>query len=66
MRRILFRASDIAVVNTIKELLFDVRHQEEMEVLFRKLETSGTMATFMLLWHHYLEKRGRKPLFEFT
>ncbi|WP_396158463.1 DNA-3-methyladenine glycosylase family protein [Flavobacterium sp.] len=50
---------DIAVVNTIKEL-FDVHTKEEMETLSENWKPYRTMATFML-WHHYLEKRNRKP-----
>ena len=51
---------DIAVVNTIKEL-FDVHTKEEMEQLSENWKPYRTMATFML-WHHYLEKRNRKPM----
>lgn len=50
---------DIAVVNTIKEL-FDVHTKEEMEQLSQNWAPYRTMATF-ILWHHYLEKRNRKP-----
>ena len=50
---------DIAVVNTIKEL-FDVHTKEEMILLSENWKPFRTMATFML-WHHYLEKRNRKP-----
>jgi len=50
---------DIAVVNTIKEL-FDVHTKEEMEELAQGWKPYRTMATF-ILWHHYLEKRNRKP-----
>ena len=51
---------DIAVVNTIKEL-FDIHTKEEMEALSNNWKPFRTMATFML-WHHYLEKRNRKPM----
>jgi DNA-3-methyladenine glycosylase II len=51
---------DIAVVNTIKEL-FDIHTKEEMETLSDNWKPYRTMATFML-WHHYLEKRNRKPM----
>ncbi len=51
---------DIAVVNTIKEL-FDVHTKEEMEKLSENWKPYRTMATF-ILWHHYLEKRNRKPM----
>jgi DNA-3-methyladenine glycosylase II len=50
---------DIAVVNTIKEL-YDIHTKEEMEQLSQNWKPYRTMATFML-WHHYLEKRNRKP-----
>jgi DNA-3-methyladenine glycosylase II len=50
---------DIAVVNTIKEL-YDVHTKEEMLQLSENWKPYRTMATFML-WHHYLEKRNRKP-----
>ena len=48
---------DIAVVNTIKELL-DIHSKEEMEVYTQKWMPHRSMATF-LLWHHYLKKRNR-------
>ncbi|WP_264520488.1 DNA-3-methyladenine glycosylase family protein [Flavobacterium sp. N1994] len=51
---------DIAVVNTIKEL-FDVHTKEEMERLSDHWKPYRSMATF-ILWHHYLEKRNRKPM----
>lgn len=51
---------DIAVVNTIKEL-FEIHTKEEMELLSQNWKPYRTMATFML-WHHYLEKRNRKPM----
>lgn len=51
---------DIAVVNTIKEL-FDIHTKEEMEQLSQNWKPYRSMATFML-WHHYLEKRNRKPM----
>lgn len=50
---------DIAVVNTIKEL-YNVHTKEEMIALSENWKPYRTMATFML-WHHYLEKRNRKP-----
>lgn len=51
---------DIAVVNTIKEL-FAIHTKEEMATLSENWKPYRTMATFML-WHHYLEKRNRKPM----
>jgi DNA-3-methyladenine glycosylase II len=49
---------DIAVVNTIKELL-NIHEKPEMEIYTQKWAPYRSMATF-LLWHHYLQKRGRK------
>lgn len=51
---------DIAVVNTIKEL-FGCTSKVEMEKLSQNWKPYRSMATFML-WHHYLEKRNRKPV----
>jgi len=51
---------DIAIVNTIKEL-FDVHTREAMEQLSQNWSPHRSMAAFML-WHHYLEKRNRKPM----
>jgi DNA-3-methyladenine glycosylase II len=49
---------DIAVVNTIKELL-QIESKEEMEIHALNWRPHRSTATF-LLWHYYLEKRGRK------
>jgi DNA-3-methyladenine glycosylase II len=49
---------DIAVINTIKELL-DIHDKQEMEIYAQKWAPHRSMATF-LLWHHYLQKRNRK------
>lgn len=49
---------DIAVVNTIKELL-NIHTKDEMEVYIQKWSPYRSMATF-LLWHYYLQKRNRK------
>jgi len=49
---------DIAVVNTLKELL-DIHDKQEMEVYVAKWSPFRSAATF-LLWHHYLNKRNRK------
>jgi len=49
---------DIAVVNTIKELL-DIHTKEEMEIYTQIWMPHRSIATFFL-WHYYLEKRGRK------
>lgn len=49
---------DIAVVNTIKELL-NIYDRQEMEAYIVKWSPHRSAATF-LLWHYYLEKRNRK------
>jgi len=48
---------DIAVVNTIKELL-DIHDRQEMEIYVSKWSPYRSVATF-LLWHYYLQKRNR-------
>jgi DNA-3-methyladenine glycosylase II len=48
---------DIAVVNTIKELL-DIHEKPAMESYTKKWEPHRSAATF-LLWHYYLRKRNR-------
>ena len=52
---------DIAVVNTIKELL-DIHEKEEMEVHSKQWSPYRSFATY-LLWHHYLNKRNRKVVY---
>lgn len=49
---------DIAVINTIKELL-DIHENSEMEIYIQKWSPYRSYATF-LLWHYYLNKRNRK------
>ena len=49
---------DIAVINTIKELL-DIHEKSEIEIYTQKWQPYRSMATF-LLWHYYLQKRNRK------
>lgn len=49
---------DIAIINTIKELL-QIFEKVDMETYTQKWAPYRTMAAF-LLWHHYLQKRGRK------
>jgi DNA-3-methyladenine glycosylase II len=49
---------DIAVVNTIKELLH-IEDKGEMELYTAKWKPHRSAATF-LLWHHYLGRRNRK------
>lgn len=48
---------DVAVVNTIKELL-DIHEKIEMESYSQKWKPYRSAATF-LLWHYYLRKRNR-------
>lgn len=52
---------DIAVVNTIKELL-DIHDKNEMEIYTSKWSPHRSAATF-LLWHYYLGKRNRKVVY---
>ena len=52
---------DIAVVNTIKELL-DIHNKEDMEVHTIRWSPYRSMATY-LLWHHYLNKRNRTVVY---
>lgn len=52
---------DVAVVNTIKELL-DIHDKQEMEIYVQKWAPYRSMATF-LLWHYYLQKRNRKVVY---
>lgn len=49
---------DIAVVNTIKELL-NIHEKPEMEIYAANWAPHRSIATF-LLWHYYLQKRNRK------
>ncbi len=48
---------DIAIVNTIKELL-DIHTVAEMEMVANRWSPHRSTATF-LLWHYYLSKRNR-------
>jgi DNA-3-methyladenine glycosylase II len=48
---------DIAVVNTIKELL-DIQEKQQMELHTSNWSPYRSYATF-LLWHYYLKKRKR-------
>lgn len=48
---------DIAVVNTIKELL-NVYDKQEMQILTEQWSPYKSYATY-LLWHYYLRKRNR-------
>jgi DNA-3-methyladenine glycosylase II len=52
---------DIAVVNTIKELL-DIHDKQEMENYVAKWSPYRSAATF-LLWHYYLKKRNRTVVY---
>lgn len=49
---------DIAIINTIKELL-DIHNKVDMEAYVEKWSPYRSIASF-ILWHYYLEKRGRK------
>ncbi len=49
---------DIAVVNTIKELL-NIHDREDIETYAKSWSPYRSTATF-LLWHYYLGKRNRK------
>ena len=52
---------DIAVVNTMKELL-DIHDKDAMEKHAQKWIPYRSYATY-LLWHYYLEKRNRKVIY---
>jgi DNA-3-methyladenine glycosylase II len=52
---------DIAVVNTMKELL-DIHTKEEMENYSQKWQPYRSMATYFL-WHYYLRKRNRVVIY---
>jgi DNA-3-methyladenine glycosylase II len=52
---------DIAVVNTIKEL-WKIESKPEIELLSNNWNPYRSIATF-LLWHYYLQKRGRKVVY---
>ncbi len=52
---------DIAVVNTIKELL-DIHDKDAMEKYAEKWSPYRSYATY-LLWHYYLKKRNRKVIY---
>jgi DNA-3-methyladenine glycosylase II len=52
---------DIAVVNTMKELL-NIHDKQEMENYVAKWSPYRSAATF-LLWHYYLNKRNRKVFY---
>lgn len=52
---------DIAVINTIKELL-GIHDKQEMENYAAKWSPYRSVATF-LLWHYYLNKRNRRVVY---
>jgi len=52
---------DIAVINTIKELL-NIHDKQEMENYVAKWSPYRSAATF-LLWHYYLKKRNRTVVY---
>lgn len=52
---------DIAVVNTIKELL-DIHDKDAMEIHAKQWRPYRSYATY-LLWHYYLKKRNRAVVY---
>ena len=54
---------DIAVINTIKELL-DIHEKNAMEVHAVQWSPYRSYATF-LLWHYYLNKRNRTIVYQY-
>jgi DNA-3-methyladenine glycosylase II len=54
---------DIAVINTIKELL-DIHEKDAMEVHGVQWSPYRSYATF-LLWHYYLNKRNRTIVYQY-
>ena len=52
---------DIAVINTIKELL-NIHDKQEMETYVSNWSPYRSVATF-ILWHYYLNKRNRKVVY---
>lgn len=54
---------DIAIVNTMKELL-EIHDKQEMEIYAQNWAPHRTLASF-LLWHYYLQKRGRKITYQY-
>lgn len=54
---------DVAIVNTIKELL-DIQDKPAMEIYAQNWAPHRTLASF-LLWHYYLQKRGRKITYQY-
>lgn len=54
---------DVAIVTTMKELL-GLQEKEEMDVYAQNWSPHRTLASF-LLWHHYLQKRGRKITYQY-
>ncbi len=54
---------DIAIVNTMKELL-GLQGKDEMIAYAQNWSPHRTFASF-LLWHHYLQKRGRKISYQY-
>lgn len=54
---------DIAVINTIKELL-NIHDKQEMQNYVVQWSPYRSMATF-LLWHYYLNKRKRTVVYQY-
>jgi DNA-3-methyladenine glycosylase II len=54
---------DIAVVNTMKELL-DIHEKDAMQIHAEQWSPHRSYATF-LLWHYYLKKRNRTIVYQY-
>ena len=54
---------DVAVVNTMKELL-DIHEKEAMEMHAKQWSPFRSYATYFL-WHHYLNKRNRTITYQY-
>jgi DNA-3-methyladenine glycosylase II len=55
--------SDVAVVNTMKELL-DIHDKEAMEKHAKQWSPYRSYATY-ILWHYYLNKRNRTITYQY-
>ncbi|WP_088444649.1 DNA-3-methyladenine glycosylase family protein [Flavobacterium oreochromis] len=54
---------DIAIINTLKELL-ELKTKEEIILYTQNWSPYRSYASF-LLWHYYLQKRGRKITYDY-
>lgn len=57
----IFPIGDIAVVNTIREL-YDVTTRDEILEIAAGWQPCRSLGTYFM-WHHYLNKRGRKAVY---